>query len=165
MPLIVPDDDISGTFGFLKAMPDYGYSKELSATQIGQTWLNYLIEERTVLWWGGLGNLTEHTAYLRLKNGIQAPASGLIGLNSKVVAEQIGSQIFIDGWAMVTPGDPEYAASLAGRAAVRRWSRCRKRRSAACRRQSGRDRNQQSARAPFVPAQFAPAPRQWWAPA
>ena len=117
VPLIVPDDDISGTFGFLKAMPDYGYSKELSATQIGQTWLNYLIEERTVLWWGGLGNSTEHTAYLRLKAGIPAPRSGSIGLNSKVVAEQIGSQIFIDGWAMVAPGDPEYAASLAGRAA------------------------------------------------
>ena len=117
VPLIVTDDDISGTFGFLKAMRDYGYSRELSAAQIGQTWLNYLIEERTVLWWGGLGNSTEHTAYLRLKKGIQAPASGSIGLNSKVVAEQIGSQIFIDGWAMVAPGDPEYAASLAGRAA------------------------------------------------
>ncbi len=117
VPLIVTDDDISGTFGLLKAMPDYGYSRELSAAQIGQTWLNYLIEERTVLWWGGLGNSTEHTAYLRLKNGIQAPRSGSIGLNSKVVAEQIGSQIFIDGWAMVAPGDPEYAASLAGRAA------------------------------------------------
>jgi hypothetical protein len=34
-----------------------------------------------------------------------------------VVAEQIGSQIFIDGWAMVAPGDPELAADLARRAA------------------------------------------------
>lgn len=117
VPLIVTDDDISGTFAFLKAMPDYGHNKDLTAAQIGQTWLNYLIEERTVLWWGGLGNSTEHTAYLRLKNGIQAPASGSIALNSKVVAEQIGSQIFIDGWAMIAPGDPEYAADLAGRAA------------------------------------------------
>lgn len=117
VPLIVTDDDISGTFAFLKAMPDYGYDKNLTAAQIGQTWLNYLIEERTVLWWGGLGNSTEHTAYLRLKNGIQAPESGSIALNSKVVAEQIGSQIFIDGWAMVSPGNPAYAADLAGRAA------------------------------------------------
>ncbi len=117
VPLIVTDDDISGTFAFLKAMPDYDHDKNLTAAQIGQTWLNYLIEERTVLWWGGLGNSTEHTAYLRLKNGIQAPESGSIALNSKVVAEQIGSQIFIDGWAMVAPGDPEYAADLAGRAA------------------------------------------------
>src|SRR3712207_7208670 len=37
--------------------------------------------------------------------------------NSKVVAEQIGAQIFIDGWAMVAPGDPELAADLARRAA------------------------------------------------
>jgi hypothetical protein len=34
-----------------------------------------------------------------------------------VVAEQIGAQIFIDGWAMVAPGDPELAVELAGRAA------------------------------------------------
>ena len=54
---------------------------------------------------GGLGNSTEHTAYLRLKKGIQAPESGSIELNSKVVAEQIGAQIFIDGWAMVAPGE------------------------------------------------------------
>jgi hypothetical protein len=33
------------------------------------------------------------------------------------VAEQIGAQIFIDGWALVAPGDPELAADLARRAA------------------------------------------------
>jgi len=54
-----------------------------------------------------MGNSTEHTAYLRLKNGIDAPESGSIATNGKVVAEQIGSQIFIDGWAMVAPGDPQ----------------------------------------------------------
>ena len=43
--------------------------------------------------------------------------SGSIALNGKVVAEQIGAQIFIDGWAMVAPGDPELAADLARRAA------------------------------------------------
>ena len=37
--------------------------------------------------------------------------------NGAIVAEQIGSQIFIDGWAMVAPGDPEFAADLARRAA------------------------------------------------
>ncbi|MEZ4718496.1 MAG: ADP-ribosylglycohydrolase family protein [Caldilineaceae bacterium] len=116
VPLIVTDDDISGTFTFLRALEDYGYSRDLTPTQIGQTWLNYLIEERTVLWWGGMGNSTEHTAYLRLKHGVQAPASGSIASNGKVVAEQIGAQIFIDGWAMVAPGDPELAADLARRA-------------------------------------------------
>ncbi len=79
--------------------------------------MNYLIENRAILWWGGLGNSTEHTAYLRLKNGISAPGSGSIATNGKVVAEQIGAQIFIDGWAMVSPGDPAQAADLARRAA------------------------------------------------
>lgn len=116
VPLIVTDDDITGTFTFLRALPDYDHSRDLTPAQIGQTWLNYLIEEETILWWGGLGNSTEHTAYLRLKNGIEAPRSGSIELNGKVVAEQIGAQIFIDGWAMVAPGDPELAADLARRA-------------------------------------------------
>jgi len=113
VPLVVTDDDISGTFTFLRALPDYGNSRDLTAAQIGQTWLNYLIEQRTILWWGGMGNSTEHTAFMRLKQGIQAPESGSIARNGKVVAEQIGSQIFIDGWAMVAPGDPELAVDLA----------------------------------------------------
>jgi ADP-ribosylglycohydrolase len=116
-PLIVTDDDISGTFTFLRAMPDYGNSRDLTPAQIGQTWLNYIIEQRTILWWGGMANSTEHTAYLRLKQGIPAPRSGSIALNGKTVAEQIGAQIFIDGWGMIAPGDPELAADLARRAA------------------------------------------------
>lgn len=117
VPLIVTDDDISGTFTFLRALPDYGNSLELTPAQIGQTWLNYIIEKKTILWWGGMGNSTEHTAFLRLKHGMKAPQSGSIATNGKVVAEQIGSQIFIDGWAMVAPGDPERAVDLARRAA------------------------------------------------
>ncbi len=117
VPLIVTDDDISGTFTFLRALPDYGNRRDLTPAQIGQSWLNYIIEGRTILWWGGMGNSTEHTAWLRLKQGIPAPRSGSTALNGKVVAEQIGAQIFIDGWAMVAPGDPELAADLARRAA------------------------------------------------
>ena len=116
-PLVVTDDDISGTFTFLRALPDYDNSPDLTPAQIGQSWLNYIIEEQTILWWGGFGNSTEHTAYLRLKNGITAPDSGSMALNGKIVAEQIGSQIFIDGWAMVAPGDPELAVDFACRAA------------------------------------------------
>ena len=114
--LIVTDDDIAGTFTFIRALEDYGCDAGITPAQIGQTWLNYLIENRTILWWGGLGNSTEHTAYLRLKAGIEAPRSGSAALNGKVVAEQIGAQIFIDGWAMVCPGDPERAADFARRA-------------------------------------------------
>ena len=117
LPLIVTDDDISGTFTFLRALEDYGNSPNLTAAQIGQSWLNYIIENKTILWWGGMGMSTEHTAFLRLKHGIPAPRSGSIQLNSKTVAEQIGAQIFIDGFAMVAPGDPQLAASLAKRAA------------------------------------------------
>ncbi|MCC7208422.1 MAG: ADP-ribosylglycohydrolase family protein [Anaerolineae bacterium] len=116
-PLVVTDDDISGTFTFIRALEDYGFSRDLTPAQIGHTWLNYLIEEQTILWWGGMGNSTEHTAYLRLKSGIEAPHSGSMALNGKIVAEQIGAQIFIDGWGMMAPGDPELAADFARRAA------------------------------------------------
>ncbi|MFN8469878.1 MAG: ADP-ribosylglycohydrolase family protein [Caldilineaceae bacterium] len=117
LPLVIPDDDISGTFTFVRALEDYGYSPQLTAAQIGQTWLNYLVENETILSWAGLGCSTEHTAYLRLKRGIPAPQSGSIELNGRIVAEQIGSQIFIDSWAMLFPGNPQLAAELAGKAA------------------------------------------------
>ena len=117
VPLIVTDDDISGTFTFVRALEDHGTRPDLSAQEVGESWLNYLIRERTILWWGGLGNSTEHTAYIRLTNGIEAPESGSIALNGKVVAEQIGAQIFIDGWAMVCPGNPDQAVKFADAAA------------------------------------------------
>ena len=117
VPLIVTDDDIAGTFTFIRALEDHGNDREISAKQVGDSWLNYLIKDRTILWWGGLGNSTEHTAYLRLVNGIEAPASGSIALNGQVVAEQIGAQIFIDGWAMVAPGDPDQAVKFTDAAA------------------------------------------------
>jgi ADP-ribosylglycohydrolase len=114
VPLIVTDDDITGTFAFLRALEDYSESgKDLTARQIGETWLNYVIEGRTIFWWGGTGVSTEHTAYQRLVDGYEAPRSGSVELNGRVVAEQIGAQIFIDGWALVTPGDPDTAAKLA----------------------------------------------------
>ena len=115
-PLVVTDDDISGTFTFLRAMPDHGNRLDLTPEEIGRSWMNYLIEKKTILWWGGLGNSTEHTAYVRMKNGILAPRSGSIETNGPIVAQQIGAQIFIDGWALIAPGDPERAADLARRA-------------------------------------------------
>ncbi|MET3909926.1 ADP-ribosylglycohydrolase [Bradyrhizobium sp. S3.3.6] len=115
--LVVTDDDLAGTFAFPRALADNGFPQRLTSEQVGQAWLNYIVEERSTLWWGGIGNSTEHTAYLRLKSGIPAPKSGSIELNGRTVAEQIGAQIFIDGWAMVSPGDPEQAAFLAEQAA------------------------------------------------
>ena len=116
-PLVVTDDDIGGTFTFIRALEDHGITEDLTSEQIGETWLNYLIEHRAILWWGGNGNSTEHTAWLNLRRGIKAPASGAIATNGQTIAEQIGAQIFIDGWALVTPGRPALAARLAQQAA------------------------------------------------
>jgi ADP-ribosylglycohydrolase len=115
-PLVVTDDDVAGTFTFVRALQDYGIKPDLSAEEIGKAWLNYIVEERSILWWGGNGNSTEHTAWLNLKKGVAAPASGSIATNGQAVAEQIGAQIFIDGWAMVAPCQPELAARLAEQA-------------------------------------------------
>lgn len=112
LPLIVADDDLSGTFAFFRAMEDNGFPEDLTPEQIGKSWLNYIIENRSILWWGGLGNSTEHTAYLRLKSGIPAPESGSIRQNGPVLAQQIGAQIFMDAYAMMCPGDPERANRL-----------------------------------------------------
>ena len=116
-PLVVTDDDIAGTFTFIRALEDHGARADLSSREIGETWLNYIVEQRSILWWGGNGNSTEHTAWLNLKRGIAAPMSGSIAANGRAVAEQIGAQIFIDGWAIVAPGDPKLAARLAEQAA------------------------------------------------
>ncbi|MGZ9812554.1 ADP-ribosylglycohydrolase family protein [Pseudoroseicyclus sp. H15] len=112
-PLVVTDDDVGGTFTFPRALDDHRLSADLTAEEIGETWRNYIVEERAILWWGGAGNSTEHTAWLNLDRGIKAPASGSIETNGSTVAEQIGAQIFIDGWALVSPGDPAQAAKLA----------------------------------------------------
>lgn len=117
VPLIVADDDISGTFGFFRAIEDHGFQKDTPARAFGDAWLNYIIENKTILWWGGLGRSTEHTAYLNLKNGIEAPASGSIETNGRTLAEQIGAQIFIDAIAMACPNDPGQAVRLVRNAA------------------------------------------------
>ena len=112
-PLVVTDDDVSGTFTFVRALAEHGVTADLTAEEIGKTWLNSIIESRSILWWGGNGNSTEHTAWLNLKRGVKAPLSGSIATNGQAVAEQIGAQIFIDGWALVAPGQPRLAAKLA----------------------------------------------------
>jgi ADP-ribosylglycohydrolase len=110
LPLIVADDDISGTFAFFRAVEDNdGLRRKICSRDVGNTWLNYIIENKTILWWGGFGNSVEHTAYLRLKQGVPAPDSGSIALNGPVLAQQIGAQIFMDAYAMMCPGDPEEA--------------------------------------------------------
>jgi ADP-ribosylglycohydrolase len=113
VPLVVTDDDISGTFTFVRALDEHGIKADLSSEEIGKTWLNSIVEQRSILWWGGNGNSTEHTAWLNLQRGMAAPRSGSIATNGQTVAEQIGAQIFIDGWALIAPGKPRLAARLA----------------------------------------------------
>lgn len=115
--LIEADDDLSGTFTFVRCLEENGYPTHLSAKQIGNHWLNKIIEEKTIFWWGGMFRSTEHTAYLRLKEGIEAPESGSMKLNGRITAEQIGSQIFIDGWGLVNPNQPQRAYEMAKAAA------------------------------------------------
>ncbi len=117
VPLVVTDDDISGTFTFIRALEDSGLYADTPDSFFGDTWLNYLLEEKTILWWGGMFKSTEHTAYLRLKHGCKSPESGSMALNTQIVAEQIGAQIFIDAFGMVCPGNPALAAKLAAKAA------------------------------------------------
>lgn len=116
MPLVVTDDDVSGTFVFPRALLEHGVSSEISSENIGDTWLNNVVEGRSIFWWGGNGISTEHTAFLNLKKGVTAPRSGSIEKNGKTVAEQIGAQIFIDGWGMIARGNPVLAAKLAEKA-------------------------------------------------
>jgi ADP-ribosylglycohydrolase len=90
-PLVVTDDDVSGTFQFVRALEEHGYHPDISSEDIGKTWLNNVIENRTIFWWGGRGMSTEHTAFLNLKRGIPAPLSGAIQTNGRTVAEHKSS--------------------------------------------------------------------------
>src|SRR4029079_4237695 len=50
---VVTDDDVSGTFTFVRALEDFG--ADVTPEQIGRTWLNYVVPERSMFWWGGYG--------------------------------------------------------------------------------------------------------------
>lgn len=111
------DDDSNGPLFFLKALEDGRHGYDLKAQDVAEALLNYAPFEHGFFWWGGYGISTEHTAYLNLRNGIKAPMSGSIEQNGYTTAEQIGGQIFIDTWGLVTPGNPDLAAKYAKEAA------------------------------------------------
>ena len=111
------DDDANGPVYFLRALDDEDTSKGLLPKHVANTWLNYAREGVGMFWWGGYGVSTEHTAYLNLLNGIEAPMSGSKEQNGKTVSDQIGGQIFIDTWGLIAPNDPERAAHYAEMAA------------------------------------------------
>ncbi|MDF2904904.1 MAG: hypothetical protein K0R34_225 [Herbinix sp.] len=111
------DDDSNGPLFFLKALEDSKNGFDIEAQDVAEALLNYAPFEHGFFWWGGYGISTEHTAYLNLRNGIKAPRSGSIEQNGATTAEQIGGQIFIDTWGLVTPGNPDLAANYAEKAA------------------------------------------------
>lgn len=111
------DDDANGPVFFLRALLDDASDRPLVPQDVARAWLNYSREGLGMFWWGGYGVSTEHTAYLNLKCGIPAPASGSMALNGEIVAEQIGGQIFIDTWGLVNPCAPKRAADY-GQAAA-----------------------------------------------
>ncbi|KIL42450.1 crystallin [Gordoniibacillus kamchatkensis] len=112
------DDDANGPYYFLRALYDDATDRDITPNDVARAWLNYSREGIGMFWWGGYGVSTEHTAYINLKNGIPAPDSGSIRQNGKIIAEQIGGQIFIDTWGLVNPCNPSKAADF-GEAAAR----------------------------------------------
>ena len=111
------DDDANGPIFFMRALYDDAVDRELTAQDVARAWLNYAREGVGIFWWGGVGVSTEHTAYMNLRKGIEAPRSGSIEVNGELLAEQIGGQIFIDTWGLLWPGNMEQAALYAERAA------------------------------------------------
>lgn len=111
------DDDSNGPLFFLRSLEEGRHGLNLEAQDVAEALLNYAPFEHGFFWWGGYGISTEHTAYLNLRNGVPAPRSGSIEQNGHATAEQIGGQIFIDTWGLVTPGNPDLAAKYAEKAA------------------------------------------------
>lgn len=111
------DDDANGPVFFLRALLDDAVDRELEAQDVARAWLNYSREGIGMFWWGGDGISTEHTAYLNLLRGLNAPESGAVETNGVVMAEQIGGQIFIDTWGWLFPHNPKKAADYAEKAA------------------------------------------------
>ncbi|MFI3249806.1 MAG: ADP-ribosylglycohydrolase family protein [Eubacteriales bacterium] len=111
------DDDANGPVFFLRALYDDACDRELTPDDVARAWLNYTRENKGMFWWGGYGISTEHTVFQNLKMGITAPQSGSIAQNGKIMAEQIGGQIFIDTWGLVCPDDPDKASLYGGYAA------------------------------------------------
>ena len=48
LPCVVINDDVSGTFAFLHALEEHGICPELMPEEVGKTWLNNVIERRSI---------------------------------------------------------------------------------------------------------------------
>lgn len=108
--LFKPDDDTAFPMILVQAILDHG--PDIRIENIADTILNYLADQKGTLWWGGYGISTEHTAYMNLAKGISPLLSGSMLFNGKVLAEQIGGQIFSDLWGMIIPCNGSLAADI-----------------------------------------------------
>ena len=107
------DDDLNGPIFFYRALKDCKDYSKYGYKDLALCWLNYVPYLHGFYWWGGYGVSEEHTAYLNILNGIMPPLSGSILQNGKVMAEQIGGQIFIDIWGLIGMHDEKLASKLA----------------------------------------------------
>ncbi|MDE6273440.1 MAG: ADP-ribosylglycohydrolase family protein, partial [Clostridiales bacterium] len=107
------DDDSNGPIFFFRALEECKDVSKYGFEDMANCWKNYVPFEHGFYWWGGYGVSEEHTAYLNIQKGIMPPVSGSIVQNGKVLAEQIGGQIFSDVWGLVSPYDYREAARLA----------------------------------------------------
>lgn len=114
LPLIVADDDLSASLLFARALE---HADCLTPDVIRETWLTYVAEKQTVLWWGGYGRSTEQTAFINLKDGMLPPESGSAQVNGPVISQQIGAQIFHDVHSLYYPLEPDRAAFVSREAA------------------------------------------------
>jgi ADP-ribosylglycohydrolase len=115
-PVFGADDDTNGPLYFTRVLLDKK-AKEISSQDIADNMLNVIADEHGFFWWGGVGVSTEHTMYNHLKNGMSALESGSSRINGKELSEQIGGQIFSDGWAYAAYDNVELAVDLASKAA------------------------------------------------
>ena len=113
-PLVVTDDDVAGTFTFIRALEDYGISA--GSQRRGHRQGLAQLHRR-----GALDPVVGRQRQLDRAHRLAEPEDAALPHplaarsppTAPTVAEQIGAQIFIDGWAMVAPRQPELAARLA----------------------------------------------------
>jgi len=65
--IVVTDDDIAGTSPFRAPWLTTTTRAAWTAEQIGHAWLNYVVAERSLFWWGGTEAHGSITPYMRLK--------------------------------------------------------------------------------------------------
>ncbi len=107
------EDGVGYALTMVRALEDFGCSSGLTREAVIHTLFNYAVENRSVLWWGGVGHSAAHTAYLKLKRDPAAVHQP----EDSIVSEQSGAETCAEVWGMLYPSEPVHAAELAGIAA------------------------------------------------